>query len=397
MLEVQKLFKSYVNTMSTNGMEQFKSALSEIGVDVRDYPEYGFMHLDYNMIECIKTHPIVIECRGLIMDYDGNILCKSFDRFFNLGENGVDTFDFANSVAFEKADGSLVRVYFNNKTNKWEIATRGTAFAEGNFEGFGMKHTFRDYILHCMNQTEIQFQDACNKHLDKKLTYCMEAIGQSNRIVTKYTKDELVLLSAINKETNEEYIPTPDVVEWFRNTVGWNVRAIKQYSFATQADCLATLGDLPDLGEGYVVFNKLTGGRVKIKSPAYVAAHRLRGNGLNVNSICELVAMNEVDEYLAVFESDKDKFEPAQKILAEMREELERNYSCATIYMELFEGRPTAQKEFALYVKDLPLSSVMFKARKDKVDILHAFDSVDVNKRADWIKERLITTRVNVI
>lgn len=135
MLQVQKLFHSHVNTMSTNGMEAFRAALGLIGVDVRDYPEHGFMHLDYNMIECEKNHPIVIECRGLIMDYDGNIMCKSFDRFFNLGENNVSEFDFANSIAFEKADGSLCRIYFNTKTNKWEIATRGTAFAEGNFTG----------------------------------------------------------------------------------------------------------------------------------------------------------------------------------------------------------------------------------------------------------------------
>jgi len=389
MLEVQKLFKEQY---AIGGPEAFRNALALIGVDVRDYPEHQFMHLDYNMIECIKTHPVVIECRGLIMDYDGNILCKSFDRFFNLGENGVDTFDFANSVAYEKADGSLVRIYFNAKTNKWEIATRGTAFAEGPNEWHG---TFRGAILNAMGRTEEQFQ-ADMDAMPKGVTYIFEYVGPDNRIVTKYNENQLIFLATIDQEDNEESVCEGQDGEWFKDNLGWNVRSIKSYSFATQADCLATLGDLPDLGEGYVVLNKLTGARVKIKSPAYVAAHRLRGNGLTINAVCELVSMNEVDEYLAVFPEDEHKFESAQVILVEMRMSLINNYVAANHYMEQFEGQPTAQKEFALYVKDLPLSSVMFKARKDKVDVVHAFDTVDVNRRAEWIKERLLAEGARV-
>lgn len=243
-------------------------------------------------------------------------------------------------------------------------------------------NTFRDYILHCMNQTEEQFQDACNKHLDKKLTYCMEATGPSNRIVTKYNENQLVLLSAINKETNEEYLYTPDDIELWVTQMGWNVRLIKQYSFATQAACLATLGDLPDLGEGYVVLNKLTGARIKIKSPAYVAAHRLRGNGLTTNAVCELVAMNEVDEYTAVFPEDAHKFYAAIDTLYYMICDLDMNYK--------EHKNIESQKDFALAVKDMPLNCCMFKARKNGTNVEHEFNQFPVSRRAEWIKERLI-------
>jgi len=107
MFEVQKLYKEHVITMTTNGLESFKSALTAIGVDQRDYPEHQMMLLDYNQIECIKNHPVVNECRGLLIGYDGSIIRKGFDRFYNLGENGEETFDFENAIAFEKADGSL--------------------------------------------------------------------------------------------------------------------------------------------------------------------------------------------------------------------------------------------------------------------------------------------------
>jgi len=385
MLNVQKLYNECLDQSKhlDTVFSVFKDELAKIGVDVRDYPEHGFMHLDYNMIECIKTHPIVIECRGLIMDYDGNIMCKSFDRFFNLGENGVDTFDFANSIAFEKADGSLVRIYFNAKTNKWEIATRGTAFAEGPHEWHG---TFRGYILHCMQRTEEEFQDDCENNFYKHMTYIFEAVGPENRIVTKYNENQLVYLSSIdNSSTNREYLPHSESVDYFAGSMGWNVRNIKQYSFATQEDCLKTLGDLPDLGEGYVVYNKLTGARIKIKSPAYVAAHRLRGNGLTVNAICELVAMGEVDEYTAVFPEDAWKFMPAQETLGKIESDLIMNYAQHK-HIE-------SQKDFALAVKDLPLACCMFKARANKSDVIHEFNQFPVSKRAEWIKERLVNEK----
>ena len=166
--------------------------------------------------------------------------------------------------------------------------------------------------------------------------------------------------------------------------IGWNVRPIKHYFFKTQEDCMIALGELTGLQEGYVVYNKLTQNRVKVKNAVYLAAHRLRGNGLTLNSICELVVMNEVDEYVAVFPEDACKFDSAIEMLAIMTRELITNY-CSYQFIE-------TQKEFALAVKDLPLSGVMFQARKKGTDVVHEFNQVATNKKADWLKERLLQT-----
>jgi hypothetical protein len=370
MLEVQKLYNA-----AKGDRVVFLEALANIGVEARDYPELKMLLLDYNQIECIKDHPVVIECRGIIMGYDGQVIRKGFNRFFNLGECGVDRFDFENSVTFEKADGSLCFIYWCEPTGRWEMGSRGTAFAEGPANFYP---TFRDFFLNCMSRTEEEFQRDCNEFLEKDTTYLNEGCGPDNRIVTPYIKNELVYLGAIHNVTG---IELPYNGDSFCDMMPWNVRPIRQYSFNTQEDCIIALGELTGLQEGYVVYNKKTGGRVKIKNAVYLAAHRLRGNGLTINSVCELVVMGEVAEYVSTFPEDAPKFEPAEKKLAEILFNI--NYAYGQ-YAGIED-----QKEFALLVKDLPFSGIMFKARKDKTTTTHTFNSMPVARRAEWLKESL--------
>jgi len=378
MLEVQKLFNESRSIHATDDPNAtFLKALDSIGVCARDYPEHKMWVLDYSQIDSIKNHPVVDECRGLLMDYEGNIIRKGFTRFYNLGENGVDTFDFQNSVTFEKADGSLMFVYFCPPTNKWEIGTRGTAFAEGPKEFYG---TFRNFMLAAMGRTEEEFQQDCENSLNREYTYLFESVGKDNRIVTPYETNHLVFLSSVENATGEEYLVGNQEVHLALKD--WNVRPLEVFAFNTQEDCLKVLGELTGLKEGFVVFNKKTCGRIKIKSPVYLAAHRLRGNGLTLNSVCELIVMNEVDEFLATFPEDASKFDAAIEEFKRMQFRLFVDYE-ANKHIE-------SQKDFALAIKDLQLSCVMFKARKSGNDVTHEFNQFPVNKRAEWLKTRLI-------
>jgi hypothetical protein len=58
--------------------------VSEFGIKVKEYDE-GLLVLNYDLIESPKSHPIVMECRSLILDKQFNVVSRSFDRFFNLG------------------------------------------------------------------------------------------------------------------------------------------------------------------------------------------------------------------------------------------------------------------------------------------------------------------------
>lgn len=102
----------------------------ELGIRYKVYEEDGIVILDYDQIESPKTHPIVIECRSLILSYpEFDVVSRKYDRFFNYGEapDMYADFSFDDAVVMEKADGSLIGVYHNPKTDRWEISTRGMA------------------------------------------------------------------------------------------------------------------------------------------------------------------------------------------------------------------------------------------------------------------------------
>ena len=168
-------------------------------IKVREYPEHGYYMLNYDQIESPKSDPIVIEARSLIVDADGNVISRSFDRFFNYGEcpDFYKDFDVNRSECYEKADGSLVKAYWSPATNQWELSTRSLAFAEGDHP---MGGTFKQHILDAMKLTFDEYNDVMRR-CNKDHTYIMELIGPANRIVTPYEKAEMVLLAVRDNKT----------------------------------------------------------------------------------------------------------------------------------------------------------------------------------------------------
>lgn len=181
---------------------------TQFGIEVKKY-DNGYVKLNYSQINSPKHHPISDECRGLVLhvlsDNSSTVVARAFDRFYNFGEGDTKTFDFSNCTVYEKADGSLVLVSWSPTDRKWIIGTRGMIYAEGNFN-FSLTAeggTFFDWILKAMNLTDAQFQE-CMSEFSTEYTYVMEFCGFSNRIVTPYDNDFMVLLAVVHNRTGEE-------------------------------------------------------------------------------------------------------------------------------------------------------------------------------------------------
>jgi hypothetical protein len=99
-LHIQKLLRG-----STTGLEEIRA----LGIRyTRDTSHPNLVQFAYHMTESYanKTHPIVRESRGLILDQDQNwnVVAFPFLRFFNWGEPGAAEIDWSTARVQEKLD-----------------------------------------------------------------------------------------------------------------------------------------------------------------------------------------------------------------------------------------------------------------------------------------------------
>jgi len=351
-------------------------ALNEqLGVKAKEYPEQGVIVLNYSQLESPKMHPITRECRSLVLDYNLNIVSRSFDRFFNLGEGDCEV-DFNNSViAFEKADGSLINLYYVPPMDQWHFRTRGTAFAEAQMPS---GRSYQEAILECIGMSFDEFQGKM-LNVDKNVTFIFEFVSPENRIVTRYSEPALIYLAG--RGTNGIYpreFQNGETVSIMCDFMGFkNVRSARSMKVNSVADVESAVAKLENLEEGFVVLDTKNNTRVKVKSPAYLVCHRIRGEGLTPKRIAELVAITEEEEYLVYFPEDRQYFDPyiyaRDSLLSEAEGVLNNS------------GSLESQKDFALAVKDYPYSALLFTARRKDCSVLHAWAESRDSYRAELI------------
>ena len=371
MMNVQKFIREF-------GWQVLKDQLF---IEVKEY-DCGLRVVNYNMIETPRNHPVADECRGLILDQDANVVSRSFDRFYNYGEAGTqDSFSFDNVVVFGKEDGSLVKIYWCPQTDRWEISTRGTAFAEaphvfGSLER--QNWTFRDAILDAMGVTEEEFQTTASEYLREDCTYIFEYVSPWNRIVSYYDEPHLIFLSVREHEDGVEFLPfNKESVNQFP---AWKVKAPHVFQMRTLEEIENAIKSLPELDEGYVVFNLDSRRRVKIKSPRYVALHRLRGNGTPTwNNLAELVVQGETEEFLNYFGHFESLVIPIIEKMNSLLEEVQLVFDKINVEV--------SQKDFAIKACKYNFSSMLFLMRKNNISVAKsAFDGLSVSRRVALVE-----------
>ena len=332
-----------------------KEELQATGINVKIDQETRCLLLDYDQILASKLHPITIECRGLILNLDTlDVVCRSFDRFFNYGEADTDKLlNFNQCVVEEKPDGSMIRIFWNPSTELWQVATRGTTDGSATTR---LGRPYREIVWELLGATNNkEFQKAC-KVFNPTYTYTFELIGPANLHVTRYSKNELVLLNIRDTKAGRELSnqSTYEAAQYL--SYRFNVRPLKVYSLNNIKECLEYVETLPNLEEGFVLRDLITGFRVKLKSKKFLEAFKLRGNsGPTQKSIVELVSTGEQDEFLTYFPEFKEEFQPVIQRYEEIM---------AQVKMVLVSFQDLDQKEFALKVKDHPASALIFQCRK---------------------------------
>lgn len=345
MLEVQKFLKGWTEReYSTSDCLEFLK--EDTGVKANIWND-TLVCLNYCQIESKKTCAIAQECRSLVLEMGTwEVVSRSFDRFFNYGEEPCPKIDITQMTAYEKVDGSLIGLF--NYQGKWMYRTRSVIMPEGEVNGWEV--TWKDLIEEATSNLDLT-------HLHVGVTYICELTSRENRVVTKYEHEGAMLTLLAGRDNKFGTYFTEVVLSYTAYHVG--IRLPRTYKFETISDCLEGAKELRDLQEGYVLYDRHGVPVCKVKNPAYVAAHHLRGEGLNPKRIKDLIIMNEVSEYLAVFPEDVKMFKPYIDACTNLT-------TAISGWTGLVNDDTLSQKEFALMIKDLPYKSILFTMRQGK-------------------------------
>lgn len=208
---------------------------------------------------------ITKQCRGLVLDNEGNVIARAFPKFFNMEEHSLDEIPNEPFDVFEKLDGSLGILF--NYNGEWILATKGSFTSDQAKKGMEMLKKYK------------------YERLVTGFTYLFEIIYPENRIVCQYDYEDLILLSVIDNSDGYELKIHDDVSliggNRVKNTIlNLGFKMVKKYDGIKDYKTLKSL--ISDDREGYVIRFQ-NGFRMKVKGDEYVRLHRILTNFSNID------------------------------------------------------------------------------------------------------------------
>lgn len=348
MLEIQK----YLNSQSPDKLAE------EFGIRVYEHPDHPLLGFKYHQIDSPKTHPLVRECRGIVLEKDTwRLVAKPFHRFFNVGENQEEfaRFDWTQFVAQSKEDGSLIIVY--NYDNKWHVNTSGS---------FGLQildcyaGNWQDLFWNALGTTDKVFEG----HEDK--TFIFELCTPYNKIVRQYRRPAAYLLSAFVTEdfgfhelcwSEADQLAAkldflrPECFNFWNSQTNDPHEELKNFLYKKEEEDPSYEG---------LVLRDVNGLRFKWKTSTYVSMHHMKDNGniLLPKNLVPVVLSGEIAEVIAVMPEVTTAMSQVEEKLNQV---IDQTYS-------LWEAHKneTDQKTFALAIKNDPFKGYLFTLRKLK-------------------------------
>lgn len=317
-------------------VENLKANINAGLVRVQTHPTLPFSI--YNYTEEVqykkKWNDVTLNCRGLILDADYNIVARPWKKFFNLGE-GFIQFDMTDPVEVtDKMDGSLGILYATPRGHA--IATRGS-FAS-------------DQSVHATKIWKERYSDIS---VPMDLTFLFEIIYPDNRIVLNYgSMDDLVLLGAVNNEYGYYYGPGEAAA-----LLGWNGHVTQTFEYKTTQEAFSA-ADRKN-AEGFVI--RCGNKQVKLKQTDYIELHRIVTN-LNERTIWARLSAGETVE--SIIDAVPDEFHAfVQEVADELIRKLELIKRLASKYYWIIMnelGADFSRREFAALATKSSLSKYLF-------------------------------------
>jgi hypothetical protein len=282
-----------------------KKTILDFQLKIREYEHKIILKYDQLVSPTLMAFSEMQDCRGIILEKGTwKVMSLAFKKFFNSAEGNAAKIDWDTASVLEKLDGTMIQVYWDWNQNIWFAGTTGTAEGEGEVNN-KMGTTFNDLFWDTVNN-KYNFNDCL---LDKNHIYVFELTTPYNIVVKPHGESSATILTIRNRETLKEL--SGKDLEMAAISLG--LPLVKKFDLNVKdvGTLLRTFEDMPWSEEGYVVVDA-NFNRVKIKNPAYLAVHHLKGKTAEHN-ILTIVKTNEIEEFASTFPERKEELYKLKK------------------------------------------------------------------------------------
>jgi len=340
--------------------------------------KYQIMQYDTELVEDGSPYGIY---RSLILDMENHLLCFSPPKSISLElfKSRVENTSVQNIIINEIIEGVMMNMFYDNRTQGWEIATKWSIGGnywfyrtQYNIEDTGDSNdikqlTFRQMFLEALNmQLNQNINDnAWINSLDKTYSYCFVLQHPANHFVLDIQNPTLYLVGVYELKENNIVLPiSPDIFEqWaiLQNAYNYDnivIQFPKRYSMENRGT-INTIKEVEDTVKdtdnyhllGYMVYNSATGDRTVLENPKYKSVRELRGNQpnlqfhwLNLRKESES-KQNKIAEFLSYFPRYSVEFQYFEKVYSEYIKETHNGY---VAYYIKKEGNVVPKKYFPI-------------------------------------------------
>lgn len=283
---------------------------------------------------------VTLKCRGLILDHDGNLVAKAFDKFFNY-EEVADKVPVRGDYVYvqEKVDGSLGILF--NYEGEWHMATKGSFVSEQAKKGMEIlrsKYQLGSFI--------------------PEMTYLCEIIYPENRIVVDYGEKETLIFTGVTSGMEELHWTTAQSVFVASGIKKLDTVKTEQH-FSFGKDLYESLKAKEEENrEGFVLRFQPGNFRMKIKFEEYVRLHRILTEFSNKDIWEYLKDKRDLSKLLDRVPDEFDHWvrETARDLTLRF-ENIQRDY--VSHFLEIKDKSPD-RKSFAEKAKGFPHSGILF-------------------------------------
>jgi RNA ligase len=278
--------------------------------------------------------PLAKECRGITFDSTGNVVCRPFEKFFNMGERPetqigvVRNWNWNDVVVLEKRDGSMVSPIVVNGKVFWKTKKSFYSDVAVNCQKFADEYN---------NTTNGRFYEAVKSIANDSLTLIFEFTSPDSKIVLDYGQEPRLVLLAV-RENNDGWYHDP---MFYAKQLG--VDSIPVWNKTLDEIFLDV--KLKINFEGYVLFNRYTQERVKVKTDWYLLHHRLRTE-LRGRDVVKLILDETLDDLKSTIVDEGLSLDPILDIEHQVTKDFDQIIESTKELANV--GKQLERKEFAL-------------------------------------------------